>query len=294
MSKAEDYILAFKRGEDFTSPSRDMIVNGQPDAAALKLLAHELAEGESSVRENIVELLVDMGLQVAKPKGIEWLGDPQIISLLANAGLAKSDLGSEAAMDALRKLVKPQDLLKFSDIIIKNLETSPTEEAFLLVAKAKPKNALTLVQTLAKQPDWQHVEATKVALSALGDKEQEDIFIEQVNKADETADGKALSLALGTLALIGTHRSLKIIAEHLRTPLTIDIPGAYEKSVRLNVLEALLYNFPDQSVLYPNNIITENNYMAAEAFCIKTFGVVYSAPPPPFMTYRGYPLPMPE
>ncbi len=211
-----------------------------------------------------------------------------------NVGLARADLGSEAALDALRKLVKQEQLARFANAIMKSLETSPSEEAFLLVAKAKPRGALSLLKKLAKQPGWQHVEATKIALGALGDKVQEDAFIERVKKADEAADGKALSQALGTLALMATPRSLKIIAEHLRTPLTIHIPNVYEKSVRLNVLEALLYSFPDQSVFYPNNIITEEDYKAAEVFCVKTFGVVYSVPPPPFMTYHGYPIPMSE
>ncbi len=78
--KARYYIAAFRRGEDFRPPASDMIVNGQVNAAALKLLAHELAEGESSVRENIVELLIDMGLQVAQPKGTEWLGHQKIVA----------------------------------------------------------------------------------------------------------------------------------------------------------------------------------------------------------------------
>ena len=65
-----------------------------------------------------------------------------------------------------------------------------------------------------------------------------------------------------------------------------------EKSVRLNVLEALLYNFPDQPVLYPNNINSEADYTAAERFCTATLGVVYRNPPPPFLKYRAFPIPL--
>jgi hypothetical protein len=290
-TNAQDYIAAFQRGEDFTPPSIGVIVDGQPDRAAIQLLGKELAVANPSVRENIIALLVDMGQRTdpLTPKGADVLRHPQIIALLAGAGLAKQDLGREAAMDALRKLVTRPDLGRFEDAFVKALDETPTEEAFLLVAKAKPKKAKELVDRLAKLPEWKEVEAAKIARAALGDNDVEDEFLAA---ADAATDGKALAQALGSLALMGTPRSLKAIAERLRTPLTIHIPGAFEKSVRLNVLEALLYNFPDQPVLYPNNIIAEADYTVAEYFCIKTLGVTYTDPPPPFLTYRGYPTPL--
>ncbi len=291
MSKAKAYIVAFQRGEDFNPPATGVIIDGKPDLASLQVLGQALAVSEPLVRENIVTLLVDIGLRTdpLTPQGTEVLRDPKIIELLASAGLAKADIGREAAMDALRKLVTPTDLAPFKDNIVEALKESPSEEGFLLVAKAKPKKAKTLVSELAKLPAWKNIEAVRIALAALGNTKIEDEFLSALNTAK---DGENLVWALGSLALIGTPRSLKAIAEHLRTPYTIHVPGAFEKSVRLNVLEALLYNFPDQPVLYPNNIIEEADYTAAEEFCIKTLGVTFSAPPPPFLTYYGYPIPL--
>ncbi len=295
MSNAQDYITAFKRGEDFTPPATGVIVGGQPDGAALKILGQELTVADPSVRENIVALLVDMGSRTdpLQSRGAEVVRNSQIIELLANAGLTRPDLGREAAMDALRKLVTQPDLAIFGDAFTKALEDTPTEEAFLLVAKAKPQKAKAVVDRLAVLPEWKDVEAVKIARAALGAKDIEDEFLSAAADAEAAADGKTLARELGSLALVGTPRSLKAIAERLRTPLTIHIPGAFEKSVRLSVLEALLYNFPDQPVLYPNNIINEADYTAAERFCTKIFGVTYRNPSPPFMTYRGYPIPMP-
>lgn len=291
MSNAQEYIAAFQSGEDFTPPSTGVFSGGQPDESALQILGKELAVANPSVRENIVKLLVDMGRRTdpLTPKGADVLRHPQIIALLVGAGLAKPDLGREAAMDALRKLVTQPDLARFGYAFTKALSDAPTEEAFLLVAKAKPQKAKALVDRLAMSPKWKEVEAAKIARAALGAKDVEDEFLAV---ADAATDGKALARALGPLALMGTPRSLKAIAERLRTPLTIDNPGVFEKAVRLNVLEALLYYFPDQPVLYPNNIITEADYTAAEHFCTKTLGVTYSDPPPPFLTYRGYPIPL--
>jgi hypothetical protein len=62
-------------------------------------------------------------------------------------------------------------------------------------------------------------------------------------------------------------------------------------SARLKVLEALLYNFPDAPVLYPNNINQDSDYRAAEQFCTRTLGVRYEGAPPPFLKYGNTPAP---
>ena len=290
---AQEYIAAFQRGEDFAPPSVGLLRDGKPDSAAVQLLASDLASDSPHAREKLVALLVDLGLRTdpLTPKGAEVLRDRQIISALADAGLAKPDLGREAAMDALRKLVTSKDLAPFGEAFSAALDKSPSDESFLLVAKAKPERAKPIVDRLARLPRWKDVESAKIARAALGSQEVESEFLAAANSAN---DGGSLAKALGPLALIGTPRTLKAVAERLRTPLTIDMPGAYEKSVRLNVLEALLYNFPDQPVLYPNNILSEADYSAAEQFCVQTLGVKYTAPPPPFLTYRGYPIPLPR
>ncbi len=68
--------------------------------------------------------------------------------VLANVGLTRADLGT--ALDALRKLVKQEQLVRFADAITKSLETSLSEEAFLLVVKAKPRGAMSLAQKASK------------------------------------------------------------------------------------------------------------------------------------------------
>lgn len=296
MSKqADDYIAAFRRGENFKAPANGLVAGGQPDRGALAQLGKELTAGSGSVRENIVALLVDVGRQVdpLRAKGTDAIRDPDVIGLLAGPGLAKPDLGRAAAMDALRKLVTKPDLARFGDDFTRSLDQSPSEDAFLLVAKVKPGNAKAVVERLSAQPAWKNAQAAKIARAALGDSKTEDEFLAAAANAEKAGDGKALAQALGSLALVGTPRSLAAVAERLRTPLSIHIPGAFEKSVRLSALEGLLYNFPDQPVLYPNNIVREADYTAAERFASQALGVSFAQPPPPFMTFRGYPIPKP-
>lgn len=291
---AVDYIAAFKRGEDFSPPAKGVYLNGQPDPAAIETLSKELAEAGPNVRENIVDLLVEMGRSTdpLTRQGADVLRHPEIIECLAGPGLAKPDLGREAAMDALRKLVTKRDLAPYDAAFANALAMEPTEEAFLLVAKARSSKAKDVIERLIKLPKWQDMESARIALAALGNEEEEQKFLDAAAKAET---GEALAVAIGPLALIGSDRSLRFIAEKLRSPWTIDIPGHMPgrsvKSVRLNVLDALLYNFPDQPELYPNNINRDDDYRAAERFCTERLGVVYRDAPPPFLKYGNIPPP---
>lgn len=295
-TRAQQYIHAFERGEDFTPPAEGLLVAGAPDPAALAQFDQVLPRANPEVTENIVHLLVDLGLQLdpTRTQGTEVLRDADILARLVRIVAPPSrGVGREAAIEALRKLVRPADLAPSGDVFTRALEYSPSDEAFLLVAKAKPASAVSIVQQLRQAPGWTDDESAKIAAAALGDISLERAFLARLEQAEAASDGHAFADALGPLSLIGTNTALVAVAERLRTPLSIRIPGAFTKSMRLNVLEALLYNFPEEAVLYPNNIITEGDYTAAEVFCTKTLGVTYSTPPPPFMTFLGEPIPMP-
>lgn len=289
--RVHDYISAFEKGADFQPPATDLTINGQPEVESLQILAQALDSKPAHVREQIVALLVNLGLRTdpLTPAGAEVLRHKEIIKILVEHALQPADLGREAAMDALRKLVRSEDLAPYGGRFAAELRAAPTQEAFLLVAKAKANSAAGLVDTLVHTPQWANVEAARIAYAALGDTATEDEFLAREQAA---STGQELAIALGTLALIGTDRCLKAIAQRLRSPLIITLPGAFDKSVRLNVLDALRYNYPDQPVLYPNNINDDSDYAAAEQFCTSKLGVVYTADRPPFLTYFGHPIPL--
>jgi hypothetical protein len=290
---AQHYIDGFERGDEFKAPASGLTVGGQPDDAAIEVLSQHLRDANAPVRENIVRLLVDLGKQTdpMTPKGAEVLRNRRILAVLAGPGFAKADVGRQAAIDALRRFSLPADLARIGDELTKALSESPTEDCFLLIAKAKPPQARELVFRLAESPSWNKTEAARIARAAYGDGKIEREFLTRADHAEAASNGQALADAVGALGLIGTQGSLKAVARRLRTPLTIELKGTYIKSVRLDVLAALLYNYPDQPALYPNNIVTEQDYLTAERFCTRTLGVEYSAPEPAFLTYRGYPIP---
>jgi hypothetical protein len=305
-SLADRYLEAFQRGEEFHGPSTGLIVGGtphaasgqimrgQPDRAVLAQLSQALTSDSPFVRQNVVALLVDIGLQVdpRRPEGTEALCDREIIETLVKGGLARRDAAREATMDALRKLVRPADLSAWADAFAKAVDEKPTKDALLMVAKAKAIGAKPLVAKLSQSPQWTNDESLRIAQAALGNKVIEDEFVAETAKSHASKDSKQFVESLAPLAMIGTRTSLVALAKYLRTPLTFLIPEALERSLRLNVLDALRYHYPDQPEFYPNNIHAEADYTAAEHFCTKELSVTYEMPVPPFMTYRPFPIPL--
>ena len=67
------------------------------------------------------------------------------------------------------------------------------------------------------------------------------------------------------------------------------MPGRKRSSVRLNVLDALAYNFPEYPVLYRNNIHRMMIIVRQSGFCIESLGVTYRGAPPPFLKFGNIP-----
>ena len=69
---------------------------------------------------------------------------------------------------------------------------------------------------------------------------------------------------------------------------------AFLQSVRLDIMAALSYNFPEKAFLYDNAIMNDGDYARVEKFCEETFGIVWKNPRPEFLTIQGFPSEPPE
>ncbi|MBP7516095.1 MAG: hypothetical protein KA791_16220 [Flavobacteriales bacterium] len=292
---AERYVRSFQEGKDFMPPSTGLSQQSEPDTEALRVLDHHLLEEGADVRENIVDLLADIGTQCADPagNGASSIKNKRVIELLSGAGLAKADVAREQAMRYLRKLVLRADLAAQSSAYAQALEMKPTNEAFLLVAKAGALEARDVVNKLAERDDWRNEQAALVAKASLGDAAVNARYLEALEVAKTAGDAFDFGNAIQVLSLIATPQAVKVVAENMRTPLVHDVPMVIGRSMRLAVLEGLMYNYPDRIELYPGSIIAEADYTRAENFCEQELGAVFNSPKPPFMTYKGYPAPVP-
>jgi len=292
MPQADAEIDKFRRGEKYQPPPSAFLRGGHLQEEELARFGPALRTESAQVREQIARLLSDLGKR-ADPLysiGGQLIRVPQIISMLIKDGLSKADQGREASLSALQEFV-PAPLLKpYEKELTSDLETHPSTTAFLLVAKVKPGDAAPVVQRLFATPRWSNELNARVAAAALGDapieKEYEDAFI----AATIPKEKARLARILG---LIGTESSLRILAGGLRTGLVINEVTMYKRSVRLDVLEALSYNFPDQPVLYETQINDDSGYARAERFCEERLGVSWNQPRPPYLKIMGYPIPIP-
>lgn len=292
---AAHHLQEFKAGGSFRPPSSGLVVDGRVDRAALALLEQGLLAGSAHERENIVELLFDIGFQCMHKarEGAVAVDDADIVRVLADKGAAQVDAARERAMELMRKHGVYTALAREGPMIARALEQSPSREVLLLVARAKAIEARPIMEELASDDEWRNETPLRVARAALGDTAMLAVYFEEFKEAKVSEDVRRYIQALNALALIGTPASLLLLAEELRTPLVQDVEGSYERSVRLVVLEGLVYNYPDEPALYPNRIITEADFREAEEFCERTLGATYDGPVPPFMTYRGHPEPLP-
>lgn len=287
------YIKSFEQGADFSPPSEGLIQNEKIAEEALSILKKHLAEGEIDIRENIVALIIDTSLQISLSKnGTEHIDDADVLNVLVYEGMFTNDRVKENILDALRKLTKKKDLLPYHERFIHLLQENISEEILLLIAKAQVSNAKNTVAEIATRNEWQNNESVEIAQAALGEDNITDEYIKKTQIAHDRQQIEKFIEYIGILSLIGTSDALTAISEYMRTPLIIDKVGAYQKSVRLNIMDALRYHFPNQAILYPNNVNDMEDYTTVEQFCIEKFGTYYNQPQPPFMTYFGYPTPI--
>lgn len=292
MSQAERVIIQFQKGGSYQPPPSAFMDQGKIVDRELPSFASALCRDSAQVREQVVRLLADLGKR-SDPlysKGGQLLRQPQLLNILTKEALLKDDLGREAALDAMQLYTPAPSLQAYGLLLSKDLEKWPGPTAFLLIAKVKPAEAEEVVEKLIATPRWESELKARVAAAALGDKAIEEEFIEVFRAETEPKEKAQLAKILGW---IGTAKSLSTLAQAMRTELVIELPQVMRRSVRLDVLAALSYNFPEEQILFESQILTDDNYEQAEKFCEQHFGTKWDSPRPPFLTVMGFPVPVP-
>ena len=287
---AEAAIAQFRKGVRYQPPPTAFLKEDKLLVEELEPFGPALRRESGPVREQIVRLLSDAGKRSDPlyPAGGQLIRQPRIVEMLARDGIVHEDLGREAALDAMQQYVPVEGLKPYGKALTDDLKERPGTTAFLLIAKVKPAEAVPVVRKLMAAPRWPKELNARVAAAALGDTAIEKEFLDSFR---ETADPREKARLAKVLGWIGTDPALRALADALRTDLVIEMPRVSRRSVRLDVLAALSYNFPDQQVLYESQLLDESGYEQAEEFCVKWFGTKWDRPRPPFLTTMGFPIP---
>lgn len=297
---AQNYIIEFRRGVEFSANDRvgGIVMKERIAPGQLSLLTKELSNGTPKVRENIVNLLREIGLALdsPSPKKIQVIRDAAVIRALVVQGFAKDDEAARAAASVLIEHCLPADLATFNDVYTKSLEVGDGDYLYV-AAKAKALQASQYVEKMARSPLWKEDEeplkTVKIAQAALGNVSVEDEFIKDVLDAAEdpppasknrffdvrdAKDGAEVASRMPYLGYVGTKKTLQAACRFLRSPLKTYVVNSRERSIRYDALDAILYNFPDERVLY--NPRTWAEWAAAEQFCIEKLGATFDGPTP--------------
>ncbi len=292
MKQAEEQIERFRRGEKFEGSTEAFIVGGKPDEKAIETFAKALRGVESQpVREQAARALVAIA-QKTDPlyrAGGRLVRDRRILAILTQDGIEKPGTVRDYCLESLQSFVPPELLNYYGRTLTENLERWPDSTAFLVIAKANPPHALPVVEKLMRSPEWSHETSALIAKAALGDTAAESQLVEPFLTTKDAKEKARLAKLVG---FIGTRSALTALASQMRTDLIFVLVGSYRRSVRLDIMAGLSYNFPDKLFLYDNAVQDDSGYDLVEKFCEQTFGVHWDRPRPPFLTIEGFPIPL--
>ena len=292
VNEAEKLLEEFRRGAEFSGKAGQLASNGRADRRSISVLAEALRKEPANVREQVVKVLVQLGRETdpLSQSGGQLIRDKEIVKALVSDGLAKTDAARDIALQALQWSVPGGLLEEFGGSLTESLKAAPDETLLLVIAKAKPMWARAVIERLMQHPRWSRAEETRIAKAALGDTALEKEFNQAFLGAEEPREKARLAQVLG---FIGTRAALSTLASEMRTPLVIEMPGVYFKSVRVDIVAALSYNYPELAFLWDNAIQDDSGYEKVERFCEETFGTSWKRSRPPYLTIQGLPSDIP-
>jgi len=286
--RIDQQIERFRNGEEFDGSIDIYVTNGEPDAKAIERLARALRTGSEPVREQVAGALVALGRQTDPlyDAGGNLIQSAAIVEVLINDGLRKPGPARDYCLEALQWSVPVTILQQHSAAIVNNTRDYPDPTAFLVLAKMKTGAAASLVDSLAAEERWRRQEETMIAKAALGDEKLEAKYVSDFVDATDPKEKASLARKLG---FIGTEAALKALGGEMRSDLVIENPMVTLRSVRVDIVAALSYAFPDKSFLWDNAVLDDSGYERIEKFCEEKFGVEWKTGRPPFLWIQGFP-----
>ncbi|MBU8922133.1 MAG: hypothetical protein KOO63_09985 [Bacteroidales bacterium] len=288
LSEIQEEIERFREGGEFGGDAGMYLTEGLPDAVILQELGRALAREEEHVREQICHLLADLGKRVDPLylKGGDLIRDRSVIAMLAGDVLSRQTSARDICLGYLLRNVPASSLKLFSRQLADNLKLHPDQVLLLVIAKIKTAEATEAIDLLMENPGWAKEVETRIAAASLGNKEIEKEFIDIFQAETDPREKGHLAKLLG---YIGTPAVLTAVANEMRTDLVIENPNVSIRSLRIFLVEALRYNYPEKLFLFDNAVSSDADYEVIEKFCEDTFGVRWKSERPPFLWIEGFP-----
>jgi hypothetical protein len=288
VSELEQRYAGLRAGERIPEDVHPFAENGKLAPTAAALFRRDLAHGGEPEREALVKALAAIGrrLDPLYCPGSTVLRDAEAVSLLVDPGLERSGPARDAALEVLLTSVPPGLLHGFGAQLAADLLARPDSTAWLVVAKAKPTEHRADILKLAATPAWSSEQSARIARAALGDAAVERELVDAFLAA---CDGEQKARLAKLLGYVGTPNAQRALAGEMRSDLVIEMPHVMRHSVRVDIVAALAFLFPDNPMLWDNAVLDDEGYARIERFCEQTFGTKWTKPRPPFLWIEGFP-----
>lgn len=287
-------IEEFREGGKFRGKIDSDVIAEELTEENIRPAATAIKYDTDHVAMQTAKMLVQMGFQKDPlyDSGIRIFRDELIIKTLLEKGLSEPGTLADYILGTIQKHTPPEHIARFGPLFIDRLESAPDQTLLLVIAKGKIARARKILEREENQSRMSGWEEYIIALAALGDQELEAPYIEKFMNTDDPETKARLAARLGQ---IGTSGALTALAKEVRTGLVIEMTNVMRKSVRLDIIAALSYNYPDKEFLYDNAINSDQDYARVEEFCREKFGVSWERERPDFLTVQGFPSePAPE
>jgi hypothetical protein len=90
------------------------------------------------------------------------------------------------------------------------------------------------------------------------------------------------------LGYIGTEKTLSALADDMRSDIIWDRPGVMMQSIRVFIVGAFHYNYPENPLFFDIAVQSDEDYASIEKFCEETFGTKWTKDRPEFLWIEGY------
>jgi hypothetical protein len=280
-------------GDDFEIPE---IIEYQKNAGIIPEIVKSLPTRSAAYRLAAAQLLLDLGRPPYQPEEVPrlvlapYVSNSQVMEQLVRMlddpdGAVRNFVCRALAQEALDALIRNHT----ADILTHLRRHPETDEAVLLLGKTGAEVAAREILSNPVIRDADSVEAC-LALARLGNRQQEDYFLQAYKKASRPRE---LEEAAHQLGYIGTLRAALTLAQDMRNP------GVYvwlmkaRRSVRVHVIEGLHLIFPTEPILFKPVFKPENDgyYEAIENWITQNLGITWNQPRPPFLYEEDAPIP---
>jgi len=253
-----------------------------------------------SGQADAVEDLADLGRQWVEPKGEvpghfgPFLVDESIVgTIVAVIGKSNDREFLDATMKVLAKRT-PDSLVRNHAAVLESVLVHREDLQWkeLLIGKLGSQRGLRVIQDSKSYLE----DNPREGLAVLGKLGRKDAETKLIDAYLQEKDGTQKERIAELMGYMGTPKALNTLAFDLRTPFTYAWNQMAQRSFRLDVIEALSIAYPFEPLLWvPFYRPTGDAYYEQiEDWAVKTLGVAFTRPRPPFLYQEDAPMRAPH